>query len=109
MSGDEYRNYERILVWSEGEVGEEELATPPEEMERIAPIHHLERIEAAVSIHHGDADSVVPPDWSVDLCQRLQALEKQVECFNYPGAPHTFQDATDRLFQQRVIAFFNAH
>ena len=109
MSGDEYKNYERILVWSDGEVGEEELATPPEDMERIAPIYHLERIQAAVGIHHGEADDVVPPEWSAELCQRLRELGKTVECFMYPDAPHTFQDAADRLFQQRVIEFFNRY
>jgi len=109
MSGDEYKNYERILVWSNGEVGEEELATPPEDMERIAPIHHLDRINAAVSIHHGENDTEVPPEWSEDLCRRLQGLGKQVECFSYPGAPHTFHDETDRLFQQRVLEFFNRY
>ena len=109
MSGDEYKNYERILVWSDGETGEEELATSPEDMERIAPIHHLHRIQAAVTIHHGEADDVVPPEWSADLCQRLQELGKIVECFTYPGAPHTFQDEADRLFQQRVIDFFDRY
>jgi dipeptidyl aminopeptidase/acylaminoacyl peptidase len=109
MSGDEYKNYERILVWSEGETGERELTTPREDMERIAPIHHLPRIEAAVSIHHGEADTVVPPEWSVELCQQLQALQKPVECFSYPGAPHTFSDEADRLFQQRVLDFFGRH
>lgn len=109
MSGDEYKNYERILMWSNGEVGEEELATPPEDMERIAPIHYLDRIQAAVSIHHGANDPEVPPAWSDDLCRRLQEIGKEVECFSYPGAPHTFHDETDRLFQQRVLDFFNRY
>ena len=109
MSGDEYKNYERILVWSDGETGEEELATAPEDMERIAPIHHLHRIDAAVTIHHGEADDVVPPEWSAELCQRLQELGKPVECCTYPDAPHTFQNEVDRLFQQRVIEFFNRY
>ena len=109
MSGDEYQNYERILVWSEGEVGEEELATAPEDMERIAPIHQLDRIRTAVGIHHGAEDAQVPPAWSDELCERLQTLGKTVECFSYPGAPHTFHDETDRLFQQRVLEFFNRY
>lgn len=109
MSGDEYKNYERILIWSEGQRGEEELATPQEDMERIAPIHYLDRIRAAVSIHHGAADAVVPPEWSDELCRRLQELGKRVECFSYAGAPHTFQDEADRLFQQRVLDFFNRY
>lgn len=109
MSADEYQNYERILVWSEGERGEEELATTPEDMERIAPLHYLDRIQAAVSIHHGASDTVVPPEWSDELCRQLQQLGKQVECFSYVDAPHTFQGEDDRLFQQRVLDFFNRY
>ena len=109
MSGDEVKNYERILVWSNGENGVEELATSLEDMQRISPIYHLQRIQSAVSIHHGDLDDVVPPEWSVELCQLLQQSGKIVECFNYPGAPHSFHEETDRLFQQRVIDFFNRY
>ena len=109
MSGDEAKNYERILVWSNGENGVEELATSPDDLRRISPIYHLQRIQAAVSIHHGDLDDTVPPQWSVELCQLLQQHGKTVECFNYPGAPHSFHDETDRLFQERVIDFFNRY
>lgn len=106
MSGDEYQNYEQIQVWSEGQSGREELSTPPDDMRRIAPVHHLHRIQAAVSIHHGEADDVVPPQWSDELCLSLRELGKEVECFSYPDAPHTFHDETDRLFMQRVLDFF---
>lgn len=107
MSGDEKKNYERILIWSGGQRGEEELETPEEDLKRISPIYHLERINAAVSIHHGEADATVPLEWSVDLCQRLEAVGKTVECFNYPGLPHTFGGEGDQLFIQRTVAFFN--
>lgn len=105
MSGDEYLNFEQISVWTEGRTGLEELAIAEEEMVRISPIHHLDRIQAAVSIHHGSADSQVPPAWSTDLCQRLQSLGKQTDCFSYPGQPHTFVGEGDRLFRQRVLDF----
>jgi dipeptidyl aminopeptidase/acylaminoacyl peptidase len=109
MSGDEAKNYERILQWSNGETGQVELATPAEDLQRISPIYHLSRISAAISIHHGEADDVVPPEWSVELCNLLQEAAKVVECFSYPGAPHSFHDETDWLFQQRVIDFFNRY
>jgi dipeptidyl aminopeptidase/acylaminoacyl peptidase len=109
MSADERQNYERIQEWSSGERGAEELATPEEDLRRISPIYHLERIQAAVSIHHSDADATVPLEWSLDLCERLEALGKTVECFTYEGLPHTFNGAGDQLFMQRYIDFFDRH
>ena len=107
MSGDEAKNFERIRIWSNGESGMEELAASPEDLQRISPIFHLSRINAAVSIHHGDLDDTVPPEWSVELCQLLRENGKEVECYNYPDAPHSFHDEVDRLFQQRVLDFFD--
>ena len=109
MSGDEAKNFERILYWSGGARGQEELDTPAEDLERISPIYHLDRITAPVSIHHGDNDGTVPLEWSLDLCEQLQALNQEVECFTYPGQPHTFQGESDQLFIQRVIDFFDQH
>jgi len=106
MSGDEHKNFEKILEWSGGQRGQEELNTPAEVLERIGPIFYLERIQAAVSIHHGDYDGTTPLAWSLELCERLQMLDKVVECFTYPGQPHTFQGEGDQLFMQRVIEFF---
>ena len=109
MSGDERLNYERIREWSGGQSGAFELATPPEALQAIAPIAHLDRLRAPLSIHHGDADETVPPDWSADLCARLQALDHPVECFTYNAAPHTFYGAWEELFNERVIAFFDRY
>jgi dienelactone hydrolase len=109
MSGDERQNYEKILEWSEGAEGEEELETPEQDLERISPLYHLARIRAAVSVHHGAADTVVPPEWSQDLCQRLVALEKPIECFLYPGQPHTFYGSGDQQLLERAIDFFARH
>jgi dipeptidyl aminopeptidase/acylaminoacyl peptidase len=109
MSGDEKQNYERILYWTDGERGQEELDTPEEALRRISPIFHLERIQAAVSIHHSEADEVVPLEWSLDLCERLRALDKPVECFTYSGLPHTFRGEGDLLFMQRTATFFDQY
>ena len=107
MSGDERRNFEKIVQWSGGSRGRAELGTPDDALRLIAPINYLDRIQAAVSIHHGAADELVPPEWSQELCEQLWALRKTVECFSYEGQPHTFYGDGDRLFVERTIAFFN--
>lgn len=109
MSGDERRNYEKIAVWSGALRGQWELSVPEADLQRISPVHFLDRVTAAVSIHHGDADATVPPAWSVDTCERLQALGKEVECFSYPGQPHTFVGEGNALFIRRTIDFFDRH
>jgi dipeptidyl aminopeptidase/acylaminoacyl peptidase len=107
MSGDEKQNFEKIMEWSGGGRGQAELNVTEADLERISPIFHLGQINTPVSIHHGDYDGTVPLQWSLDLCQRLQDLNKTVECFTYPGQPHTFQGEADQLLIQRVIDFFN--
>ena len=107
MSGDDRQNYQRIYdYFSNGTRGLEELKAPDEAFLRISPIYYLDHIQAAVSIHHGESDVDVPITWSLDLCQRLQALGKSVECFTYKGEPHTFHGEGDQLFIQRTIEFF---
>lgn len=107
MSGDEALNHKRILYFTNGARGLWDVPPPEEALKRISPINYLDRITAAVSIHHGSLDDQVPLAWSEDLCGRLQALEKPVECFTYDGQPHTFVSDGDRLFVQRVREFFN--
>jgi dipeptidyl aminopeptidase/acylaminoacyl peptidase len=109
MSGDEKQNFAKIREWSGRTRGLEEDNVPDAALLRISPINYLDRIQAAVSIHHGESDELVPPAWSADLCARLTALGKSVECFTYPGEPHTFYGDGDQLFIQRTIAFFDAH
>ncbi len=105
MSGDERKNHERILMWSNGTAGQEELQTPERDLQRISPIHHLGRIQAAVSVHHGEQDTVVPPSWSDELCDLLEALEKAVACHFYADQPHTFFGLSDQMLLQRVDEF----
>ena len=109
MSGDERLNYGRILEWSEGERGEFELAAPSEAMQAISPIDHLDRLNAAISIHHGDADQTVPPQWSDDLCRRLERAGHDVQCAMYQGAPHTFNGVWDDVFMERVGRFIDRY
>jgi dipeptidyl aminopeptidase/acylaminoacyl peptidase len=107
MSGDEAQNFERIQQWSGGSDGPFELAAMPEMLQAISPIYHLDRIHAAVSIHHSEADETVPVAWSEDLCQRLQAINHPAECYTYYLVPHTFRGGADELFMERTVRFFD--
>jgi dipeptidyl aminopeptidase/acylaminoacyl peptidase len=106
ISGDERVNYERDAYWTDGQG---ELETPEQDLHRISSIYHLEDIQAPLSIHHGLRDTVIPAEWSTDLCDRMMAIEKDVECFDYPGQPHLFSGSGFDLFMQRVVEFFEEH
>lgn len=109
MSGDEQKNYEAIRQWSGQTRGLEELNVPADALSHISAMYFLQNITAAVSIHHGTADEVVPLDWSVSTCDQLTTLGKSVECIYYQDLPHTFYGAGDEEFIQNTVRFFNQH
>jgi dipeptidyl aminopeptidase/acylaminoacyl peptidase len=109
MSGDEQKNYEAIQRWSGNTRGMEELAIPVEALTRISPMYFFDDITAAVSIHHGTADALVPMDWSVLTCEQLKSLGKNVECHFYQDMPHTFYGPGDQEFIQDTVRFFNQY
>jgi uncharacterized protein len=115
MSGDEEKNYTRIRDWSNYERGEFELAASPEKLRAISPLYHLDRVTAAIAVHHSLADEVVPVEWSEEVCEELIKLytTRQIPyspaCYFYEAQPHTFRGQADLLFLQRTIEFFNRH
>jgi dipeptidyl aminopeptidase/acylaminoacyl peptidase len=109
MSGDEQKNYEAIRQWSGDARGLDELNIPVEALSRISSMYYFQNITAAVSIHHGMADELVPLDWSVLTCDQLKALGKNVECHYYEGMPHTFYGQGNEQFIQNTVQFFNQY
>lgn len=75
------------------------------------PVYDLRVIDAPFSIHHGLDDDTVSPDWSETLCNTLEELGKEHECYFYEGQPHTFYrlGSGDALFIQRTVDFFNKY
>ncbi|NMC47643.1 MAG: alpha/beta fold hydrolase [Chloroflexi bacterium] len=75
------------------------------------PIYDLRSIDAPFSIHHGLDDDTVSPAWSETLCNTLEELGKEHECYFYEGQPHTFYrlGSGDALFIQRTVDFFNTY
>ena len=109
LSGDEEKNYNAIREWSGQTRGLEELNIPVEAFNRISPMYFFQNITAAVSIHHGTADQLVPLDWSVATCDQLTALGRNVQCQYYENMPHTFYGAGDEQFIQNSIQFFDQY
>jgi dipeptidyl aminopeptidase/acylaminoacyl peptidase len=107
MSGDEAQNYAAIGVWSEGRRGGEERAFPQEALPRISPSYYLDQIEAAVSIHHGLEDELVPVAWSMRTCEAMKASQIDAECHFYEDMPHTFRGQGEKEFIQYTIQFMD--
>jgi uncharacterized protein len=109
MSGDEEKNYSAIREWSEQTRGLDELNVPVEALTNISSMYFFGDITAAVSIHHGTADALVPPEWSQMTCDQLRSLGKDVTCQYYENMPHTFYGDGDQQFIQNTLAFFDQH
>jgi dipeptidyl aminopeptidase/acylaminoacyl peptidase len=111
MSGDERRNFEHIrdVLDEEGERNFGELAVPGEALAEISPFFYYDRIDAPLSVHHGQNDVVVPVSWSEELCELLADLGKPAECFFYPGEDHIFFGQSERVFIDRTIEFFERY
>lgn len=107
MSGDEQKNYEAIRGWSGQTRGLDELNVPVEALTNISSMYFFGNITAAVSIHHGTADALVPLEWSQTTCGQLQSLGKDVACQYYENMPHTFYGEGDQFFIQNTVEFFN--
>jgi dienelactone hydrolase len=75
---------------------------------RVSSINYLDRIPA-LSIHHGEADSIVPYQWSEDLFEEAQEDGIATELYLYPGAEHSFVGPDWDLAMQRTADFFDTY
>lgn len=87
--------------------GNSAIQTTDEVLRSLSASTYLDRISTPLSIHHGEADKVVPLAWSDQLCTDLGILQKEVYCYFYEDQRHTFQNSGDTLFIQRTIDFFD--
>ena len=74
-------------------------------------IYDFSEIEAPVSIHHGESDSVISVEQSRELCRQLDQLGKDPQCYFYEEQPHTFyrDQWADPLFMERMLEFFDQY
>ncbi len=80
----------------------------PDYWKAIDPTAFLSDIQAPVLIQVGTADNVVPPGFSYDLTNQLQALGKTVTLHTYPGADHNLSPYTSAAMAE-AVAFFNQY
>jgi len=75
------------------------------------PVYDLRVIDAPFSIHHGLDDDTVSPAWSETICDTLEDLGKEHDCYFYEGQPHTLlrSGSSDALFIQRTVEFFDTY
>lgn len=81
----------------------------PELYQRLSPLPYLRYATMPIQIHWGTNDEVVPRKWPGDLYDGLVAAGQQVEFFEYPGQPHSFQGQSNQLYLQRMVEFFRQH
>ena len=113
VSVDARDNYERWIS-RRPEVAERiltEYGSPEENptfWDNISPISFLDQVTSPIAIHHGTADESVPLAWSERLARELEAANKDVELYTYPGEPHEFAAAWGTVMQ-RTVDFFDQH
>jgi uncharacterized protein len=95
------------------------LATTPSATTAFAPAafheiflkssasRNLANITAATIIHHGEADDIVPIQWSIDLANSLKALGKTAVLYTYPDQTHVFAGWGWQVFMARTLSFFD--
>jgi len=83
--------------------------TNPVFWQAIDPTAHLAEIQTPVQLHTGGNDEEVPVAFSQGLYNKLQALGKTVEYYNYPGGDHNIASPNFSLAMQRTIDFFNKY
>jgi dienelactone hydrolase len=106
MSGDEQKNSQFFNFMVANPESQKEMLTSPESFKVVSPSTYYRDISAAIQIHHGTGDTAVPIAWAQETCQELKDAGRQVECFYYDGAEHTFRSRYMPDFSPRVDDFF---
>jgi dipeptidyl aminopeptidase/acylaminoacyl peptidase len=89
--------------------GYEKSQAPEDSISQISPLNFLERVNAPISIHHGDKDERVPYEWSNFLFDSLYQMGKNVTYEVYPEQLHTFRGGGDTRFINNSIEFFDQY
>lgn len=75
-------------------------------VEKYSLTNYLDKINAPIQIHQGQADEAVPLSWSNTLATLLKEKDKEVRYYTYPGTDHNLRPNWDRVIE-RDLEFFN--
>ena len=75
-------------------------------LERISPIHHVERIRAPLMVIHGANDPRVPVSEAEQIVARLKALGRTVEYLRFDDEGHGIVKLKNKLIAYPAIAEF---
>jgi len=106
MSGDEQKNSQFFNVFTGNSVNQQELLASAQDFSAISPATYYADISAAIQLHHGTGDTVIPVAWAEETCQQLKDAGRNVECYYYDGADHTFRSRYYEQFGPRLEDFF---
>jgi dipeptidyl aminopeptidase/acylaminoacyl peptidase len=67
---------------------------------------YLNKIEAPLIIHQGLADEAIPLEWTEELVNQLDELEKDFVYYKYPGENHNFHYGSAPRARGRDLIFF---
>ncbi len=106
LSGDEQKNSQFFNFLTGSSDNQKEMLASPIDFAAISPSTYYPDITAAIQIHHGTGDSVIPVTWSEQTCQQLTKAGRDVQCYFYDGAQHTFVSRYLQQLTPRMNDFF---
>jgi dipeptidyl aminopeptidase/acylaminoacyl peptidase len=106
MSGDEQKNSNYFNELLGNDTTKREMNSSPQQFAALSPDNYYQSLDLAIQIHHGGNDTEVPASWAKETCQKLKDINRQVSCFIYDGAGHTFRTKFLELYSPRLLTFF---
>jgi fermentation-respiration switch protein FrsA (DUF1100 family)/predicted small lipoprotein YifL len=82
--------------------------TNPAFWKSISPNAYLEDVSGPIQLHHGNADTSVPLEFSETLYQELQDAKKPVELYTYEGDNHNLSQSFATAMK-RSVEFFDKY
>ena len=93
------RGWQSVLMGSE-------LYDQPEAHRARSPLTFVRNVSTPTLLLHGENDSDVPREQSLELYTALKALKIETQCVIYPREPHGFQERAHQLdMATRAIAW----